>query len=142
MGNEIKHMMNEADIGSGEKSTGQKEVDRDVNSINGRKGDKPVDGSQFQQVTEEQEYAEERHPDQQPGHVDTTSRILRSGNHLARISTEQLPDGTYEAQVFVRLTREPETAETYIPAGAFVMEGEAWAAAERRANRALKEREF
>lgn len=68
--------------------------------------------------------------------------ILQSGTHIARIAAVQQPDGTYEAQVFVRLTREPEIAETYIPAGICATEAEALTAAERRANRALKEHEF
>jgi hypothetical protein len=71
-----------------------------------------------------------------------TGRILQSGTHIARIVAIKQPDGTYEAQVFVRLTREPEIAETYIPAGIYQTENEAWAAAEQRANRALKEHEF
>ncbi|MDB5772018.1 MAG: hypothetical protein JWM42_2392, partial [Burkholderia sp.] len=54
----------------------------------------------------------------------------------------EMPDHTYEAQVYVRLSREPEVAETYIPAGTFPTEAEAWIAAEQRANRAFKEHEF
>jgi hypothetical protein len=69
-------------------------------------------------------------------------RILQSGTHVARIVATPLPDATYEAQVFVRLTREPEIAETYIPAGVYETEEEAWAAAEKRAARALNEHEF
>lgn len=69
-------------------------------------------------------------------------RILQSGTHLARIVATHLPDDSFEAQVYVRLSREPEIAETYIPAGVFPTEAEAWAAAEERANRALKEHEF
>lgn len=71
-----------------------------------------------------------------------TGHILQSGTHIARIAASQQPDGTFEAQVFVRLTREPEIAETYIPAGICATEAEALAAAEERANRALKEHEF
>jgi hypothetical protein len=71
-----------------------------------------------------------------------TAHILQSGTHIARIAALQQPDGTYEAQVFVRLAREPEIAETYIPAGICATEAEAWAAAEQRATRALKEHEF
>ena len=71
-----------------------------------------------------------------------TGRILQSGGHIARIVAVPLPDGTYEAQVYVRLAREPEIAETYIPAGIFVTEAEAWAAAQERAARAFREREF
>ena len=51
-------------------------------------------------------------------------------------------DDVYEAQVFVRLTREPEVAETYIPAGNFATEAEAWSAAEERAKRAFRDDEF
>jgi hypothetical protein len=71
-----------------------------------------------------------------------TGYILQSGTHIARIAAIQQPDGTYEAQVFVRLSREPEIAETYIPAGICATEAEALTTAEQRANRALKEHEF
>jgi hypothetical protein len=71
-----------------------------------------------------------------------TGRILQSGTHIARIDTVKQPDGTFEAQVYVRLTREPEIAETYIPAGIFGTEAEAWAGAKERAQRALEEHEF
>jgi hypothetical protein len=74
--------------------------------------------------------------------MNMTPHILQSGTHIARINTVQQPDGTYEAQVFVRLAREPEIAETYIPAGICATEKEAWALAEQRATRALKEHEF
>jgi len=74
--------------------------------------------------------------------ADTDGRILQDGDHMARICVVKQPDETYEAQVYVRLTREPEVAETYIPAGIYGTEAEAWEAAERRANRAFKEREF
>jgi hypothetical protein len=53
-----------------------------------------------------------------------------------------MPDGTYEAQVFVRLTREPEIAETFIPAGIHPDEPSALQAAQERARRALDEHEF
>ncbi len=69
-------------------------------------------------------------------------RVLRSGTHIARIVATPLPDKSFEAQVFVRLTREPEIAETYIPAGIFQTEEEAWQAAEQRATRAIREHEF
>jgi hypothetical protein len=69
-------------------------------------------------------------------------RILQSGTHLARILAVKQPDDTYEAQVYVRLSREPQRAETYIPVGTFGSEAEAWAAAEQRANRAFNEHEF
>ena len=71
-----------------------------------------------------------------------TGRILQSGSHIARTDTEQLPDGLYEAQVFVRLSREPEVAETYIPVGMFPSQEEALKAAEERAARALRDHEF
>jgi hypothetical protein len=71
-----------------------------------------------------------------------TGRILQSGSYIARIVAVKQPDDTYEAQVFVRLTREPEIAETYIPAGIYATEAEAWAAAEQRAKRVFEEREF
>jgi len=69
-------------------------------------------------------------------------RILRKGDHVARILALKQSDEMYEAQVYVRLTREPELAETYIPAGVFSTEAEAWAAAEARADRAFREHEF
>ena len=74
--------------------------------------------------------------------ADDGSKVLQSGDHLARVTTKQLEDGTYEAQVYVRLTREPELAETYIPAGTYPDEAQAQAAAEERARRALEEQEF
>ena len=69
-------------------------------------------------------------------------QILQSGTHIARITAVQLPDATFEAQVFVRLTREPEIAETYIPAGIFPNLDEAMKGAESRAKRALEQNEF
>ena len=69
-------------------------------------------------------------------------QVLQSGTHIARIVAAHLPDDSYEAQVFVRLSREPEIAETYIPAGIYQTEAEAWKAAEERAARAIKENEF
>jgi hypothetical protein len=69
-------------------------------------------------------------------------RVFQSGTHIARIAALQQPDGTFEAQVFVRLVREPEIAETYIPAGICATEAEAMAAAEQRAVRALEQHEF
>jgi hypothetical protein len=71
-----------------------------------------------------------------------SGRILQSGTHVARIAAHKQPDGTFEAQVYVRLSREPEIAETYIPAGLFQTEGEALQAAEHRATRAIEEHEF
>ena len=67
---------------------------------------------------------------------------LQSGTHVARTDVKPMPDGTYEAQVFVRLTREPELAETYIPAGIYPDEPSALAAAQQRARRALDDHEF
>jgi hypothetical protein len=150
MGQEVKHLLDEPDIGSGEKTPGQQDVERDERSVHvpSPQAGHPQNGSQFPQVVEEQKYAEQRPTpeEQRPRHGDQQSglpgRVLRSGDHIARIATAQLPDRTYEAQVYVRLTREPETAETYIPAGTFVTEAEAWAAAEERANRAFREHEF
>jgi hypothetical protein len=69
-------------------------------------------------------------------------RILQSGTHIARIVAVKQPDQTFEAQVYVRLTREPEIAETYIPAGIHGTEEDAWRAAEQRARRAFEEHEF
>ena len=70
------------------------------------------------------------------------SRIIQSGTHIARILALAEPDGTFEAQVYVRLSREPEIAETYIPAGFHSSEEAAWTAAEERARRALDNDEF
>jgi hypothetical protein len=156
MGEQVKHLVDEQDIGSGEKSSAQKDIERETRSVDNpqlhgehsQHGGHPQDGSQFPQVIEEQKYAdqrpsaEEQRPRHGNPHGDLPGHILRSGDHIARILTEQLPDGTYEAQVYVRLEREPEVAETYIPAGTFPSEAEAWKAAEERANRAFKEHEF
>ena len=71
-----------------------------------------------------------------------TGSTLQSGTHIARTDTKQMPDGTYEAQVFVRLSREPENAETFIPAGIHPDEASALQAAQARAQRALDEHEF
>jgi hypothetical protein len=119
-----KHFMDEADIGSGEKNPAQKEVEQEQRSINPKASGKE----------------QQRQPDD--SNQNATGRILRHGSHLARILALAQPDGTYEAQVYVRLTREPELAETYIPAGIFNTEAEAWVAAEERAKRAFKEHEF
>lgn len=121
MAQEPKHWMNEPDIGSGEKTPGQEDVERDERNLDATKpngGMQQADGS------------------------NETGRVLRSGDHLARVLVTGQPDGRYEAKVFVRLTREPEAAETYIPAGTFMTEAEAWQAAEDRAQRAFKEHEF
>lgn len=68
--------------------------------------------------------------------------ILKSGTHIARIVAVEEPDGTFAAQVYVRLEREPELAETYIPVGIHPSEGEALAAARQRAAEALAENQF
>lgn len=71
-----------------------------------------------------------------------TGRTLQSGTHIARTDTAPAGDGLFEGQVFVRLSREPEIAETYIPVGMFPTQEEALRAAEERAERALREQEF
>ena len=71
-----------------------------------------------------------------------SGRVLQSGTHIARIAAMPEPDGTFEAQVFVRLSREPEIADTYIPAGVYPSEADALQAAEERARRALDNHEF
>jgi hypothetical protein len=134
MAPENRHFMDEADIGSGEKTPGQHDVEKDVQSVYGSKAGEPLDGSHQHQAVDEQRYAQ-----QTPS---AASRVLQSGTHLARITVARQEDETFEAQVYVRLTREPEIAETYIPAGSFATEAEAWAAAEERATRAFKEHEF
>jgi hypothetical protein len=144
-----KHFMDEADIGSGEKSAGQRDVERDIQAVPERKNP-PQDGRQLQEVVEEQQFADS--PSLLDGRnyqnevrlfqEDDGSRVLELGTHIARFAATQLQNGSYEAQVYVRLAREPATAETYIPAGTFTTEGEAWVAAEERARRALNEREF
>jgi hypothetical protein len=134
MAQKDRHFMDEADIGSGEKTPGQHEVEQDVRSVHGTERGEPLDGSHHHQVAEEQ-----RHAQQEQG---ATGRVLQSGTHLARVSVARQADDTFEAQVYVRLTREPEVAETYIPAGSFATEAEAWDAAEDRARRALNEHEF
>jgi len=148
MARENQHFTNEADIGSGEKNAGQREVERDIASLN--RDAPPQDGRQLQNVAEEQRYADM--PPQRDGRnienedafgeAHEESRVIREGTHVARMTATRLDDGTYEAQVYVRLTREPAVAETYIPAGVFASEGEAWQAAEERARRALTQREF
>jgi hypothetical protein len=150
MGKQTNHLMDEADIGSGEKTPAQKDIEREELSVKVPlpQGGHPQNGSQFPQVIEEQAYseqrpsAEEQMPRHSAHHSDLPGRILQSGDHIARITTAELADHMYEAQVYVRLSREPDVAETYIPAGAYATEAEAWAAAEERANRAFKENEF
>lgn len=123
MGQDRKHWLNEADIGSGEKSVGQQDVERDEGAM---KDASPHSDDNRSEAASNA----------------NNGRILQQGNHLARIVAVKQPDETFEAQVFVRLTREPEVAETYIPAGTFPTEEEAWGAAEERARRAFDEREF
>lgn len=118
-----KHLTDEADIGSGEKSPGQEEVERDEQSLASRDNSKQVPDAKSNGSTEQ-------------------GRMLQSGTHLARIVAAAQPDGTFEARVYVRLTREPEVAETFIPAGTYPTEAEAWTAAEERAKRAFEEHEF
>lgn len=112
-----RHWINEPDIGSGEKSAAQREIEREQSALGAQR-------------------AMDERPDGEGGEV------LRSDNHLARVATRKQDDGTYEAQVYVRLAREPKVAETYIPAGTFPSEEEAHAAARERAERALREQEF
>jgi hypothetical protein len=133
-----KHFMDEPDIGSGEKNAGQLDVEKDVRSVDGTLAGEPLDGRQYQNVVEEQFHANMRPAPE--GSV--AGRILQEGDHIARILAQPLGDDTFEAQVYVRLAREPEIAETYIPAGTFVSEDEAWKAAEERATRAFREHEF
>lgn len=144
MGQHGRHFMDEPDIGSGEKSPGQEDVDNDVRSVDGSLIGQPLDGRQHHQVVDEQRYA--NLPPGRSGErgatAQHTGRYLRDGTHLARIVAQKMDDGTYEAQVYVRLVREPEIAETYIPAGTFRSEQEAWRAAEERARRTLIEHEF
>lgn len=123
MAQDPKHWIDEPDIGSGEKTPGQEDVERDERAIGAAKPD--GDAQRADGVED-----------------GMTGRILQSGTHLARILAARQPDGSFEAQVYVRLTREPETAETYIPVGIFPTEAEAWHAAEERAQRAFREHEF
>lgn len=144
-----KHYMDEADIGSGEKNLGQRDIEREMHSVFKHESS-PQDGRQLQEVVEEQQFADApslpdgRNYEGEAKLVQEAdgSRVLKSGTHLARFTTTKLPNGSFEAQVYVRLAREPQSAETYIPAGTFSTEDEAWVAAEERARRALNEREF
>lgn len=131
MAQDTKHLLDEADIGSGEKTSAQKEVEREQQSLRDAKATEPLKNQAPTELP--------------PGSQETNSppgKTLRSGTHLARILAVAQPNHTFEAQVYVRLTREPEVAETYIPAGIFDTEAEAWAAAEERAKRAFEEQEF
>lgn len=119
MEQENKHWMNEPDVGSGEKTPAQEALEREQSELQDASGQ-----------------GERRASPEENG------EILRHGDHLARIATRTLPDGSFEGQVFVRLTREPATAETYIPVGSFRTEAEARTAAEERARRALEDEEF
>jgi hypothetical protein len=148
MGKQISHLMDEADVGSGEKNQAQKDIEREERSIPAPHVGHAQNGSQFPQVVEEQTYseqrpsAEEQRPPHSAGHDSHPGRMLQEGDRLARISIAEMQDHMYEAQVYVRLAREPESAEIYIPAGSFGTEAEAWTAAEQRARRAFAEREF
>jgi len=125
MTSQIKHFMDEPDIGSGERNPGQEDIERDLSNV---KPTVPKDTLARKEL---------------PGiDLGADGRLLQEGTHLARILAVKQPDETYEAQVFVRLTREPEVAETYIPAGNFATESEAWSAAEERAKRAFRDDEF
>lgn len=142
MTREPRHFMDEADIGSGEKSPGQHEVEQDVHAVHGTRVGQPVDGSHQHDVVDEQGYLTREPDGNDPVRSDEPGQTLQSGSHLARIVAHRLPDDSYEAQVYVRLTREPKIAETYIPAGIYATQAEAWSAAKERAQRAFKEREF
>jgi hypothetical protein len=148
MAKQTSHLMDEADIGSGEKSQAQKDIEREERTISEPHVGRAQNGSQFPQVVEEQMYseqrptAEEQRPRHSAGQGSQPGRILQEGDHIARIAATELPDHMFEAQVYVRLSREPEVAETYIPAGTFATEAEAWTAAEERARRAFSEHEF
>lgn len=124
MAQQPKHWMSESDIGSGEKTPGQEDVERDERALGALRSEESAPGAS------------------RDNDSSASGRVLQSGTHLARILARKMPDDTYEAQVYVRLTREPETAETYIPAGTFPTEEQAWAAAEERAQRAFRENEF
>lgn len=69
-------------------------------------------------------------------------QILQKGTHIARIDAVKKDADVFEAQVFVRLAREPEIAETFIPVGLFGSMEEALKNARQRAERALQEKEF
>jgi hypothetical protein len=143
MAPQIKHFMDEPDIGSGEKNPAQEDVEREQNSIHPKADTQSSNGAQeTQNMNGKQAEQPTGNSERTARESGTEGRLLKSGTHLARILALAQPDGTYEAQVYVRLTREPEVAETYIPAGTFTTEEEAWAAAEERASRAFKEHEF
>ena len=93
-------------------------------------------------MQQDQQQAQSAQPGQSSESGQLPGRILRSGSHIARIVAMPEGDGTFEAQVFVRLAREPEIAETYIPVGMYGTEEAAWTAAEERATRAIENHEF
>lgn len=124
MTQQSKHWINESDIGSGEKPPSQEDIEREERALGASRSDEDAQNAPNGNGSSEH------------------GRVLQDGDHLARIQARKMPDETYEAQVYVRLTREPETAETYIPAGTFPSEEQAWAAAEERAKRAFRENEF
>lgn len=144
MAREEKHFIDENDIGSGEPNPGQEDVQRDVEAVKAAQAGKTEDGHRLQQVVDEQRHIREESSEIRPPMDERPSeeRIMQSGTHLARIATQAMSDGTFEAQVYVRLAREPQIAETYIPTGKFATEDEAWRAAEQRARRALDQHEF
>lgn len=123
MGQGNNNWMNEPDVGSGVKPPAQDEIEREAQALGDQRRAQGAPGA--------------------PGEASSDQgRVLRSDGRLARVAVRRQDDGSYEAQVYVRLTREPEVAETYIPAGTFATEGEARAAAEERAERALRDEEF
>ncbi|WP_247869667.1 hypothetical protein [Herbaspirillum sp. ST 5-3] len=138
MASQPRHFMDEADIGSGEKSPAQTELEHEQRSVDPDAASHPNGGKKAHEPNGK---SVEGHPGD-PQAAPANGRVLQSGEHLARILALALPDGNYEAQVYVRLTREPEIAETYIPAGTFPTEAQAWTAAEERAKRAFNEHEF
>jgi hypothetical protein len=80
MAEEIKHLSNEEDIGSGDKTPAQKEISQEISHLaedqeKVRKEARPQDGSKLHQVIEEQQYIQQQEshtPDIQPqeGHDD------------------------------------------------------------------------
>jgi hypothetical protein len=161
--------MNEPDIGSGEKTAEQRDIDKLLTSLDVPSQPEAKDNKQTLVPAEEQKPAEQRLPcddrnveevdrmaelERPPGEQldqevmpaesqpDAPRKILQNETHIARATIAKMSNGFYEAQVYVRLTREPEIAETYIPAGIFASESEAFAAAEERAKRALEAHEF
>ncbi len=135
------------DTGNVEHELEQQQIQHDVDAIKAAQAGGAQDGSRLQEVVDEQQYLKQPHSkmspqNQQASNSDVAGSVLQSGDHCARISARLLPDGTYEAQVFLRLTREPALAETYVPAGIFPTEAQARQGAEQRARRALEQHEF